>query len=144
MSLIEEGFYRFWAEYPKKRSKGDAFNAWRVTAPRRPELQVLLKALAVLKSSEDWTKEGGKFIPYPGTWLRAWGWDDVPEVEMADVVNGKMWWQTSSGTEAKAKELGIDPWNGRFNGEPESWQQWAKRVKAQAESSKVIPINRAA
>ena len=24
---------------------------------------------------EDWRKENGKFIPYPGTWLNAKGWE---------------------------------------------------------------------
>lgn len=27
-------------------------------------------------TSEDWQKEGGKFIPYPATWLGARGWED--------------------------------------------------------------------
>jgi hypothetical protein len=26
--------------------------------------------------SEDWTKEGGQYIPYPATWLNAKGWED--------------------------------------------------------------------
>ena len=27
-------------------------------------------------TSEDWLKEGGKYIPYPATWLGARGWED--------------------------------------------------------------------
>lgn len=141
----EEGFYRFWAEYPKKRSKGDALKAWRAVKDKRPKLEQLLKALAVMKGSEDWRKDGGQYIPYAGTWLRAWGWCDVPEVDLKDVLpSGKLWWETVSGTEAKARELGISMWDGRYDDMPETWQQWAKRVRAIVESNKVVPIKSAA
>lgn len=103
----EQDFERFWAAYPKKRSKGDAFKAWRGTRERRPPVEQMLKALTVLRASADWMKDGGQFIPYPGTWLRAWGWDDVPEVRLQDVVNGKMWWETVTGVNAKAAEHGL-------------------------------------
>lgn len=129
----EEGFDKFWAAYPKKRSKGDAYKAWCASADRRPPTEQIIKALTVLKASPDWTKDAGQFIPYPSTWLRAWGWDDVPEVQIADVRrDGKLWWQTVRGIEAKAEELNIEPWNGRNEGAVESWQQWAERVKRAA------------
>jgi hypothetical protein len=28
------------------------------------------------KTSDDWLKEGGKYIPYPASWLSARGWED--------------------------------------------------------------------
>lgn len=136
----EAGFYAFWAAYPKKRSKGDAWKAWRGTKEKRPPIERLLKALAVLKASDDWRRDGGQYIPYPSTWLRAWGWEDVAEVLIADIrADGKPWWQSVSGIEAKAKELGIEPWDGRWGGELESFQQYTKRVRAAAESN-VIPL----
>jgi hypothetical protein len=140
----EEGFDSFWNAYPKKRSKGDAYKAWKATKDRRPTMQKLLKAIAVLKASEDWRKDGGQYIPYPSTWLRAWGWEDVPEVDMQGVVNGKMWWETVSGVEKKAKELGVPAWCDDRNYEGETWQDWARRVRKIAESTNVIPITRAA
>ena len=107
--LKEEGFEKFWSEYPKKRSKGDAFKAWCVLVNKRPETEVILKALAVMKHSEDWRKDGGQFIPYAGTWLRAWGWEDVPDIDLKQVLpDGRMWWESVSGVDEKAKELGID------------------------------------
>lgn len=105
--LKEDGFDRFWAEYPKKRSKGDAYKAWFVVAPRRPAIEKIIRALVVLKASPDWMKDGGQYIPYPGTWLRAWGWEDVAEVDLGGVVNGKMWWETVTGVDMKAAEYGI-------------------------------------
>lgn len=140
----ETEFERFWASYPKKRSKGDAFKAWRGTREQRPALDKLLKALAVLKASPDWTKDGGQYIPYPSTWLRAWGWEDVPEVEIESVrADGKVWWQSVSGIEAKAAELNLAPWNGMFMGKPETWQQWAERVRRIAGVNVVPMVKRA-
>jgi len=28
------------------------------------------------KKSPEWTKDNGKYIPYPATWLNAKGWED--------------------------------------------------------------------
>lgn len=104
----EDGFDRFWNEYPKKRSKGDAYKAWRSVNERRPTTDRIVKAVQVLKASEDWRRDGGQYIPYPGTWLRAWGWEDVPTVQLQDVMaNGKMWWESVSGVDQKAAQLGI-------------------------------------
>lgn len=102
-----DDFNKFWAAYPKKRSKGDAHRAWLKTSKQRPQIDQILRALVVLKASPEWTKEGGQFIPYPSTWLNAWGWDDVPEVELGGVVNGHMWWETVTGVDQKASELGV-------------------------------------
>jgi hypothetical protein len=82
--------------------------------------------------------------PLRGTWLRAWGWCDVPEVDLKDVLpNGKLWWESVSGVEAKARELGITEWVGSHGGVLETWQQWAKRVREIAESNKVVPLRAA-
>ena len=39
-------------------------------------VSVLLDAIEKQKKSEDWKKEGGKFIPYPTTWLNGKRWED--------------------------------------------------------------------
>lgn len=45
-----------------------------------PELGVVLSALSVQACSEQWTKDGGKYVPHPTTWLNRDGWEDeVPE-----------------------------------------------------------------
>lgn len=132
----EEGFDSFWNEYPKKRSKGDALKAWKAVKEKRPPIAQLLKALAVLKASDDWRKDGGQFIPYPGTWLRAWGWEDVPQVDMSGLVNGKMWWETVTGIEKKADELGIKV------EDYESWQHFKHGV-FRAAGHNVRPITSA-
>lgn len=69
-------FNQFWAEYPKKKSKGDAEKAWKSINPNSELLTKMLNCLQKAKSSLDWQKDGGQFIPYPASWLRAKGWED--------------------------------------------------------------------
>lgn len=69
-------FERFWEAYPKKRSKGQAEKAWAKIKPSEQLLEQMLAALEQAKTSADWTREGGKYIPYPATWLNAKGWED--------------------------------------------------------------------
>jgi hypothetical protein len=88
---ISESFVRFWAAYPKKKSKGDAWKAWRQVEALRPDIDTLLAVLEKAKRSTQWRKDSGEFIPYPATWLRAWGWDD--EYEQAPVAQAHKEWR---------------------------------------------------
>ena len=121
-------FEFWWKNYPKKLAKGDARKAWKQTEKIRPSLDRLLKALVVAKSSDQWTKDGGQFIPYPATWLRGERWDDVHEIELSNVVNGKMWWETVSGIEAKASELNFGPWDPSVDRTYKAYTERLKRL----------------
>lgn len=106
---MDNSFDDFWSAYPKKVAKGDARKAWEQTKKIRPELDKVLHAVKEQCRSDQWMKEGGKFIPHPATWLRAERWDDELSVALPDVVNDKPWYESASGIELKGKELGIDP-----------------------------------
>ena len=69
-------FERFWAAYPKKKSKGQARRAWDKLKPGSTMVDQMLLAIERAKQSEDWQKDGGQYIPYPATWLNAEGWED--------------------------------------------------------------------
>jgi hypothetical protein len=75
-ALGEGGFDRFWSSYPRKASKGDAEKAFASIAPNEQLVARILAGIERAKTSEQWRKDGGKFIPYPATWLRAKGWED--------------------------------------------------------------------
>lgn len=94
----------FWKHYPRKIAKGDARKAWRQTERLRPELRIILLAIAKAKETEQWRKESGQFVPYPATWLRGERWDDEYEI---DVMPEGNWWDTASGIYNKARELGV-------------------------------------
>ena len=74
--LTPDAFDTFWAAYPRKISKGDARKAWGKIQPDSELLTKMLTSLGRAKTCHDWTKDGGQFIPYPATWLRAEGWED--------------------------------------------------------------------
>lgn len=77
-------FETFWVAYPKKRSKGQAEKTWLKIKPDKDLLQKILSAIENAKESHDWKKDGGKFVPYPATWLNAKGWEDHYEIEILD------------------------------------------------------------
>lgn len=67
------GFEEFWAAYPKKVAKKSAKKAFEsVKVP----LETLLAALERQKCSEQWSKDGGQYIPNPATWLNQGRWED--------------------------------------------------------------------
>ena len=72
---VMSDFDRFWERYPRKVAKGSAEKAW---AQMRPPLPDVLSSLQWRASDPAWIKEGGTYIPYPATWLRAKGWLDEP------------------------------------------------------------------
>lgn len=72
----QSGFEVFWSAYPKKKAKGDAQRAWSKLKPNADLTDSILKAIEAQKVSEDWMKDGGKFIPYPATWLNGRRWED--------------------------------------------------------------------
>ena len=56
-----------------------------------PDEQLLAMIIATIeqaKTSEDWIKESGKYIPYPATWLNAKGWEDEDIKINKEVING--------------------------------------------------------
>jgi hypothetical protein len=75
-------FGRFWSVYPKKRNKGDALKAWRALKPSEELVTAILAAVERAKSSVQWRKDEGQFIPYPASWLRARGWEDEEHVDV--------------------------------------------------------------
>lgn len=74
----KNNFDQFWNIYPKKKSKGQARKTWDSLLKQKklPELSILLNAIAAQKAGHDWQKDGGKYIPYPSTWLNSEGWED--------------------------------------------------------------------
>ena len=62
----EKDFELFYKEYPKKVAPQKAKQAWKKT---RPNIEVVLQALAWQKQSKQWFEKGGQFIPNPATWL---------------------------------------------------------------------------
>ena len=75
-------FEEFWREYPRKVDKQGAQRAFLRIKDVEKIAPEIMAALASCKRSEQWTKEGGQFIPHPTTWIRQERWTatmDVPK-----------------------------------------------------------------
>ena len=70
-------FDRFWNAYPRKVGKKAAKRRWDLTKKERPDLDHVLHAVHASMNTEQWRKDGGKFVPHPATWLNEGRWDDV-------------------------------------------------------------------
>lgn len=83
-SLIPEGdckgglpveFESFWTAYPRKTGKKAALKAWN-NAKDKPDIKTIIAAITAQRSSQQWQKDGGQFIPHPATWLNQGRWAD--------------------------------------------------------------------
>lgn len=75
----DSGFEFFWSAYPRKVAKEKALKSWTALGIKRPPVADLVAAVERQKSSTQWETDGGKFIPYPATWLNGHRWDDELE-----------------------------------------------------------------
>ena len=78
--LQKKQFDKFWQAYPRKVSKKEAQKSWKKINPSLELFEKILKALEMVKQTEQWKKDNGKFIPYPATWLNQERWTD--EIKM--------------------------------------------------------------
>ena len=77
-ALQERRFAEFWKAYPKKVGKASCLKAWKKLKPTAELHDHIMAALEDQKRSEQWQREGGRFIPNPLTWLNQGRWDDEP------------------------------------------------------------------
>jgi hypothetical protein len=81
----ESSFANFWSAYPKKIGKGAAETAWK-KAKVNGHLSEVLSALEAQKRSDQWTRDGGQFIPNPSTWINQRRWEDDTTVAVSKPV----------------------------------------------------------
>ena len=87
---VLEDFDEFWKAYPRKTAKGGARKAF-VKALKKTTVDVLISAVEEQKYQEEWTKDDGKYIPHPATWLNNERWEDEvtgvrkPKKEIEDI-----------------------------------------------------------
>jgi len=72
----EISFEKFWSEYPRKVNKGKTRGIWKKINPNAELLEKILNSLRAYKKTDQWTKDGGQYIPYPTTWLNGGRWED--------------------------------------------------------------------
>ena len=73
--IVRKEFDEFWAAYPKKKDKEEAYKAFiRKSKDKEwPGISTLLEAIKKQIFSQEWTRG---FIPYPSTWINGKRWTD--------------------------------------------------------------------
>lgn len=69
-------FDRFWACYPRKVGKQAARRAWDRLKPDLLLCSQMSQALKIQMRSDEWRRDGGRYIPHPSTWLNGRRWED--------------------------------------------------------------------
>jgi hypothetical protein len=108
------GFAEFYAAFPKRRDKDKARAAWNKLNPD-PELRAtIMAAVDAWSLADDWTKENGKYVPYPATWLNGRRWND----ELPNAIGGVRVIHPKPGDEAYriAEELAAEAQKAKAQG----------------------------
>lgn len=74
--LLSDDFNRFWEVYPRKVGERQAFNEWKKINPDPDLANAIIASVERWKQSEQWTDDGGQFIPYPASFLAKERWKD--------------------------------------------------------------------
>lgn len=82
-------FEDFWNYYPLKKAKYKASLIWSSIKPNAELQKTIFKAVEKQKKSDDWTKDGGKYIPHPTTYLNGRRWED--EIKVKQSEEDKLW-----------------------------------------------------
>ena len=101
---IKERFDKFWNEYPRKVSKGNAEKWFIKNKPSEELVNEMINKIKLLKTTKQWKSNNGQYIPYPSTWLNAKGWED--EIEVETETNTKEIFNTSSESKNIFYEIG--------------------------------------
>lgn len=73
-----ERFKEFWAAYPKKIGKDAALKAFMKRKPSADLVSKMITAIEWQKQTDQWTRESGRYIPNPATWINQGRWEDEP------------------------------------------------------------------
>lgn len=93
---VDTLFSKFWAAYPRKDAKKAAelkFMTVMKECRDADEMDVItgkmIEAVECMKNTEQWTKEEGKFIPMPSTWLNQRRWEDEGVTTSKEAIKEK-------------------------------------------------------
>lgn len=75
------GFRMFYAAYPYRTHRQDAWKAFKKIPHVLELLPTMLDAITRHKLTTQWVKDDGQFIPHPATWLNGQQWtNEAPDV----------------------------------------------------------------
>ena len=66
----------FWPAYPRKVAKEAARKAAARLEREGVDLAEVMAGLEAARASDQWTRDGGRYVPHPATWLNGRRWED--------------------------------------------------------------------
>lgn len=92
----EARFQAFWSMYPRKDAKSRAKEAWakleRMGEVDTELMGAILAAVTVHRRTEQWQREGGRYVPMAATWINQRRWEDeVAPVTATETEGGYGW-----------------------------------------------------
>ncbi len=104
---LSDGFTAFWSAYPAKKARAVAAKAWAKLKPDQQMQAAIMAGVERDKASEQWMRDGGRFIPHPATWLNQRRWEDEAPAHGASTSNSPAWWERAGfATEGDAADAG--------------------------------------
>lgn len=76
-------FLKFWSAWPKgqrKQAQGKCWNIWR-RSDFDQQAPAILSHVEVLKASEDWRRDAGRFVPAPLVYLNQRRWEGAEQAD---------------------------------------------------------------
>lgn len=73
---IQKQFDLFWSAYPLKKNRKGAEAKFKAIDFKKNSFDQIMASLEKHKMSFDWTKDEGKYIPHPTTWINGERWND--------------------------------------------------------------------
>lgn len=73
---IQKQFDLFWSAYPLKKNRKGAEAKFKAIDFKKTPFDQIMASLEKHKMSFDWTKDEGKYIPHPTTWINGERWND--------------------------------------------------------------------
>lgn len=77
---LSNGWVEFWSEYPRKDGKARAFELWK-RQHLHAQQGVVMSHLRAIKTTDQWTRDGGKYVPHAATYLSQKRYLDEVEAE---------------------------------------------------------------
>lgn len=134
------GFARFWAAWPsneRKTGKAKCVGLWR-RLKLEPKADAVVAAVEAWKQTESWTKEHGRFVPMPQTWLNGGRWEDAPGTASSGTSDTSAWYHALPSDQKQALldkyRIACRTMSKKDQDRPGAFMRWAETQRAQAGS----------
>ena len=81
VNTIAQNFDKFWLLYPKSIGKKNSYQQWVKLNPDDSLVKKILIAVKTQSQTEQWQKDGGKYIPHPERFLKHRRWEDETDID---------------------------------------------------------------